>query len=209
MTNFINENATALEARAYVGFYKPCFDKKHWQVKMLGELPSNVLLGIAHCFGKPGKQTLALAMCLRECGASDAHICYASSGFDGLTRSQNNFKGSLEKAGLIRRNMAAPRNAMNHTVYQYDLTAKGEAFVKRILAGTAKAAEFVKVQPAAKAAEPVKVQPATKAPAKAKAASKPRRAKAPKPVEVPALPIESMVAELQANAFNPTIETTH
>lgn len=106
---------------------------KGWQVKQLGPKPTDELLGTAHAFGRPGKQSLALAMAMRDCGVTANQIIMACGA------PQNNHRRGLIAEGLFKREMVAP-NAQGHTVYKVVITAKGVSASKRYSEATAKAA---------------------------------------------------------------------
>jgi len=137
-------------------FYKPMF--RSWQAKHLGPQPTDEMLERAHAFGRPGKQSLALAMTMRPEGATAGQIVQACGA------PQNNHRRHVVEKGWFKREPASA-SAEGHTVYKVTLSKKGEAKLATV---TAKAAAD-----ADKAGEaPVK---ATKGKVKAKAT---KRAKA-------------------------------
>ena len=147
----------------YGGFFKA------WQVKLLGPKPTEAMLDTIHKLGaRPGKQALANAMALRECGVTGSQIVIACG-----APQLNKMRGFISD-GLLKRE-AVPA-AGNHTVYKLTLTAKGAARTK---AAEAKSANVAK-------------------PAKAKAAPKPRRAKPAKVTEAPAPVATAEAAEANA-----------
>jgi hypothetical protein len=143
-------------------YYAPFF--KGWSVKQLGEKPTAEMLTTAGYFGRPGKQTLALAMAMRPEGVTAAQIIMACGA------PQNNHRTAEITAGHFKREPHAP-DAKGHTVYKVTLTAKGtkraETIAKRLAEAEANAAAGEK--PKAKAAkggtrrkprQPKAVQPA-------------------------------------------------
>lgn len=112
-------------------FYAPYF--KAWPVKQLGPRPSDQQLETAHAFGRPGKQSLAVAMSLRDGGVTGGQVvmvCHAP---------QNNHRIALVKAGLFKRDTSVPKADGLHTVYKLVLTPKGETAMKRRAEAEAKA----------------------------------------------------------------------
>jgi len=139
----------------HAGWYTNTF--KAWQAKQLGPKPTADMLATVHGLGlRPGKQALANAMALRDCGVSGAQIVMAC-GAPQLNRMRG-----LISDGHVKRE-AVPPNELGHAVYKITLTPKG---AKRV-AGTAKAADKAAVSGDTNAAKP----------AKAKRTSKPRKAK--------------------------------
>lgn len=141
--------------------YAPQF--KAWS-KQLGNKPTAELLETAHCFGRAGKQSLALAMAMRTEGVTAGQIVMACGA------PQNNHRRDVIAAGWFKRDMNVPANDAGHTVYQIKLTPKGEAEAKKrreALAATAVDGEAVtKAKPAkvkAKKAAKGKTKVATKA----------------------------------------------
>lgn len=121
---------------------------KNWQAKQLGNKPSDALLATAHAFGRPGKQSLALAMAMRPEGVTGSQIVMVAGA------PQNNHRRGLIEGGLFKREAAAP-NEQGHTVYKITLTAKGTAAMKRAAEVAAKAALAgdTEVKPKAKKAK--------------------------------------------------------
>src|SRR4029077_19763373 len=142
--------------------YKP--QLKAWQGKLLGQKPGNDLLAVAHQFGRPGKQSLALAMALRPEGVTGSQVNIACGA------PQNNHRVKLIRAKYFAR-VATPANELNHTVYKIELTAKGKAKVDKPVADPPQGAAT---------------------PAKPKAVKKPKAKKAPK-VEVPEVVPAAMI----------------
>lgn len=138
---------------------------KVWS-KQLGGKPTAELLETAHCFGRPGKQSLALAMAMRSEGVTAGQIIMACGA------PQNNHRRDVIAAGWFKRDMNAAPNDAGHTVYKINLTPKGEVEMKKRVA----AAEATAL-PGDKPAKPAK-----------KATSKPKASKKgkAKPVETPA-----------------------
>jgi hypothetical protein len=100
--------------------------------KQLGSKPTEAHLSLAHVFGRPGKQSLAVALALRNGGVTGAQIKLASSLVDGKATPQLNHMRDLIAAKLFTREAGAG--------YCLTLAPKGQQFVD--LHG-AKAAEKV------------------------------------------------------------------
>ncbi len=126
---------------------------KGWRASVTGDKPTDTQLHAAHALGcRPGKQAFALAMTLRDAGATGSQIVVACGA------PQNNKRRDLIAKGLLKRlPMATGDNG--HSVYRVEVTAKGTARI----AAYDKAAVDAAVQGSAK---PVKA----KAKRKAKAA---------------------------------------
>jgi hypothetical protein len=104
---------------------------KSWNVKALGPKPTAEMLANIHGLqARPGKQALACAMALRDCGVTAGQIVIACG-----APQLNKMRGFITDA-LLKRLPVAP-SAEGHTVYKLELTAKGKQRVER----TAKAAE--------------------------------------------------------------------
>jgi hypothetical protein len=114
-------------------------------------------LALAHVFGRPGKQSMAVAMALRDGGVTGKQIKGAAALFDGKPTPQLNHMRDLISEKLFTRE-AVPG------AYVITLAPKGQQFVD--LHG-AKAAAKVE----AKVAKVAKAKPAK--------ASKPRKAAKP------------------------------
>lgn len=144
---------------------------KSWQVKQLGPKPTADMLASIHGLGaRPGKQALASAMALRDCGVTAGQIVIACG-----APQLNKMRGFITDA-LLKRLPVSP-SAEGHTVYKLELTAKGNQRIARadkVAADKAAAGETKADKPVAKAAG--KAKGAAKVKAKAKA----------KPVETPA-----------------------
>lgn len=102
---------------------------KVWS-KQLGGKPTAELLETAHCFGRPGKQSLALAMAMRAEGVTAGQIIMACGA------PQNNHRRDVIAAGWFKRDMNQPESPAGHTVYKINLTPKGEAEAKKRVAAT-------------------------------------------------------------------------
>jgi hypothetical protein len=118
---------------------------KRWQVKTMGQRPTDEMLTTAAHFakGKPGKFALCLAMALRPEGVTAAEMVNA------VGDPKHNVRRELIKQKLItyldgEGNVLGPdghyTNAAGHRVYHVGLTAKGTAFIDRQVARAAKAA---------------------------------------------------------------------
>lgn len=135
-----------------------------WGVKLHGPKPTNDHLTVAHAFGRPGKQTMALAMMLRPEGATATQIKQVSALFDG------NPTPHFNKARELVTGMYFTREA-TPGAFTLKLAPKGVAFIKNKQAGT------TPVEPKAKpvkATDTPKVKPArVRKPRPAKPANKP------------------------------------
>ena len=133
--------------------YKPVLS--NWPVKVLGPRVTVEQLAAAHALGcRPGMQALAIAMCMREGGASNAQQVTACSLNWGSSGTHHNKRKALVTTKLLA-NVSMPDNETGHTVYKVALTDKGKGKL-------------------ATATEPQAVVPkASTKPAKAKKADKP------------------------------------
>jgi len=165
---------------------------KSWNVKALGPKPTAEMLASIHGLqARPGKQALACAMALRDCGVTAGQIVIACG-----APQLNKMRGFITDA-LLKRLPVAP-SPEGHTVYKLELTAKGKQRVER----TAKAAEAKVDAGKADAAE----KPAKAKPVKAKAATKAaRKAKVKAAVAVRA--DETATGEVVTAAEMPAVET--
>lgn len=125
-----------------------------WASKLHGPQPTEAQLATAHGFGRPGKQSMAIAMMLRDGGASGHQIKQVSALFDGNPTPHLNKARELIAGGSFNREPG--------TGYKLTLTPKGQAWLDKHAAGAG--ATVVAATPA-------------------KAASKPRKAKG-KPAKV-------------------------
>lgn len=132
---------------------------KSWNIKHLGAKPTAEMLATIHGLqARPGKQALACAMALRDCGVTAGQIVMACG-----APQLNKMRGFITDA-LLKRLPVAP-SAEGHTVYKLELTAKGKQRVER----TAKALEAKAAAGEADTADkPVKAKAAVKAARKAK-----------------------------------------
>lgn len=143
----------------------------------LGRKPSEADLALAHVFGRPGKQSMAVAMALREGGVTGAQVKLASSLFDGKATPQLNHMRDLLAAKLFTREAVSGK-------YVITLAPKGQQFVD--LHG-AKAAEKVTGTD-----KPVKKAVKAKGKGKGKKATPVAAAETPAPE---ALPVNEAPAE--------------
>ena len=155
---------------------------KAWP-KQVGPKPTAEALDTIHKLGaRPGKQALANALMLRECGVTGGQIVMACGA------PQLNKMRDFVAKGLAKR-VPISNSVEGHTVYKLELTAKGLKRIETVKALAVKAAE----------GEPAK-------PAKAK-----RKAKATKVTEAPAdiggvdaeraaMPVEAPAADIQPQA---------
>lgn len=142
-----------------------------WSKAELGVKPSEAQLSLAHVFGRPGKQSLAVAMALREGGVTGSQIKAVSALVDGKPTPQLNHMRDLIKARMFTREAVTG-------AYALTLAPKGQQFVD--LHG-AKAAEKL----ALKADDAKPAKKATKAAGKAKGKRKPAEATTVAPAETP------------------------
>ena len=147
-----------------------------WSKADLGKMPSEAQLSLAHVFGRPGKQSMAVAMALRDGGVTGAQIKLASSLFDGKATPQLNHMRDLITAKMFTREPVSG-------AYVITLAPKGQQFVD--LHG-------------AKAAAKVEAKAPVAAKAKGKAKRKPATPAAPAetPVNEAPAPVEGQPAEL-------------
>ena len=124
-----------------------------WSKADLGKAPTEAQLALAHVFGRPGKQSMAVAMALRDGGVTGQQIKLASALFDGKATPQLNHMRDLIAAKQFER-LPVPG------AYALVIAPKGQQFVD--LHG-AKAAT-VEAKPVAKAAKASKPRKAVKAP---------------------------------------------
>lgn len=156
------------------GWYGDFF--KVW-AKQHGPKPSADQLDAMHCLGlKPGKQALACAMALRDCGVTGPQIVLACG-----APQLNRMRGLIDDK-LVARLPASPDavQGKTHTVYKLVITPKGQ---KRI--------DTKRAQLAAGEAE---AQGQVTTPAKVKRTSK--AAKPSKRASADSLPVVSPVAEV-------------
>lgn len=146
---------------------------KGWQAKQLGPKPTADMLASIHNLGaRPGKQALASAMALRDCGVTAGQIVIACG-----APQLNKMRGFITDALLKR--VAVPPSSEGHTVYKLEVTAKGKQRIERTVKAKAKA----DTDGAAQAEKPAK------AASKAKGEAKPRKpAKVTEPVTAPSVP---------------------
>lgn len=138
---------------------------KSWQVKLLGPKPTSEQLASVHNLkAKPGKQALATAMALRDCGVTNPQIMIACG-----NPQLNKMKGFVTDALLKR--IPVPPTAEGHKVYKLEITPKGRQRIARSeqadqkLDAAGKVVEADEKQPAKR---PSKAKGAPKAKAKAK-----------------------------------------
>ena len=127
-----------------------------WSKVDHGVKPTEAQLALAHVFGRPGKQSLAVAMALRDGGVTGKQIKLASSLFDGKATPQLNHMRDLIAAKQFTREPVAG-------AYALTLAPKGQQFVDlhgAKAAAKVEAAAPVKAKPV-KAAKPRKVKAAT------------------------------------------------
>ena len=150
--------------------------------KAAGPRVTEAQLATAHAFGRPGKQTLAVAMRLREKGATAGEVLAAVEALFNVPggRPQNNFSKALVAAGYFSRDPATMLRD-GATCYRFTLAPKGQSFID---------GHGVKAQ--GKASD--------KGKATAKAARKPRAAKAP---AKPEAAVEAVTAPEAAPANEP------
>lgn len=137
---------------------------KSWNVKALGPKPTAEMLANIHGLqARPGKQALACAMALRDCGVTAGQIVIACG-----APQLNKMRGFITDA-LLKRLPVAP-SPEGHTVYKLELTAKGKQRVERTAKAAEKAVEAGQAETAEKPvkAKVIKPKAAVKAARKAK-----------------------------------------
>ena len=112
-----------------------------WSKGELGKAPSEAQLALAHVFGRPGKQSMAVAMALRDGGVTGQQIKLASALFDGKATPQLNHMRDLIAAKQFER-LPVPG------AYALKIAPKGQQFVD--LHGAKAAAVEPKAEPSAK-----------------------------------------------------------
>lgn len=138
----------------------------------LGKQPTEAQLATAHVFGRPGKQSFAVAMALRDGGVSGSQIKTASALFDGKATPQLNHMRANIGAGLFER-LPVPG------VYAVKVTKNGQRFIDQYGKAGNKPTE---AKPVKAAAKPVKAPKANKAKGKVTEAPAPAvTATAPQP----------------------------
>ena len=138
-----------------------------WSSSELGKKPTEAELSLAHVFGRPGKQSLAVALALRDGGVTGAQIKAVSALVDGKPTPQLNHMRDLIKARLFTREAVTG-------AYALTLAPRGQQFVD--LHGAMAAAKL--------AGKAEKAKPAKQA---RKVAGKPKGEG--KPVEVTTQPV--------------------
>ena len=122
-----------------------------WSSSELGKKPTEAELSLAHVFGRPGKQSLAVALALRDGGVTGAQIKAVSALVDGKPTPQLNHMRDLIRARLFTREAVTG-------AYALTLAPKGQQFVD--LHGAMAAAKLArKVASEAKPAKPVTETP--------------------------------------------------
>ena len=120
----VTQRKQQMSNKDVTGHYTNFF--KNWQVKTLGPKPTMEQLDAIHKLGaRAGKQALASAMSLRDCGVTGGQIIIACG-----APQLNKMRGFVTD-GLLKRE-AAPKTEAGHTVYKMTLTAKGNAKVKGV-----------------------------------------------------------------------------
>ncbi len=138
---------------------------KAWQSKQLGPKPTAEMLATIHNLGaRPGKQALAIAMSLRDCGVTNSQIVIACG-----APQLNKMRGLITDAYLKRE--AVPPSPEGHTVYKLTLTGKGKQRVERSVKAADKAAEAGNAVDGDKPAKVKKAIGKARKPAKVKAAA--------------------------------------
>ena len=145
---------------------------KNWPTKLAGPKVTQAQLDTAHKLGcRAGKQALAMAMYLREGGASDGQVKAACIAGWGSSGSHHNKRRDMQGAGLVRNKNVGVADANGHKVYTIELTERGKARLTKVEAATAetkvakpakvKKAKAVKPETAPAPVEPVTVQAET------------------------------------------------
>src|ERR1700692_4104401 len=111
------------KANNVAGWYETVL--KGWVVKTLGPKPTAELFTQAHALGcRPGKQALAMAMYLREGGATDGQVKMACIIQWGSSGSHHNKRRDLVQAGFAK-SKPVVSDATGHKVYAITMTPKG------------------------------------------------------------------------------------
>jgi hypothetical protein len=84
----------------HIAFYTNVMQQ--WS-KPLGPKVTEAQLALAHVFGKPGKQSLVVAMALRDDGVTRGQMLQATALFDGKPTPQLNHMRALVNAKLLTR----------------------------------------------------------------------------------------------------------
>lgn len=147
---------------------------KSWQGKLVGPKPTADQLTTVHRLqARPGKQALAIAMGLRDCGVTGSQIVIACG-----APQLNKMRGFIDDK-LLKRLPAAP-DAKHHTVYKLELTAKGQARIDAAIKREAASAEAEKAPAETAKPKPAKKAGSSKLAKAVEAASKPKGARKPK-----------------------------
>ena len=142
-----------------------------WSKGELGKAPSEAQLALAHVFGRPGKQSMATAMALREGGVTGQQIKLASALFDGKATPQLNHMRDLIAAKQFER-LPVPG------AYALKIAPKGQQFVD-LHGAKAAAVQAPKAEPSAKSKRKVTRKAAVKAATEAAPAETPTSDVAP------------------------------
>jgi hypothetical protein len=111
------------KANNVTGWYETVL--KGWQAKALGPKPTAELFTQAHALGcRPGKQALAMAMYLRDGGATDGQVKMACIIQWGSSGSHHNKRRDIISAGFAKAKPVVS-DTQGHKVYAITLTAKG------------------------------------------------------------------------------------
>jgi len=169
------KNSNGNAAINHRGYYSNVW--ANWSTKALGPQPTNDQLGTIHGLkARPGKQALANAMALRDCGVTGAQIKGAVALIDGGANPQLNKMRSLVDSGML--SWVPMPNVGAGKVYRTKLTPLGAQMVK----GNAAATVHVTPTLAAKAPKVDKAPVTAKAPKSGPKPGRVSKAKA-KPVK--------------------------
>jgi hypothetical protein len=155
---------------------------KSWapKAKLVGPKPTAEQLATVHRLGaRPGKQAMAIAMGLRDCGVTGSQIVMVCG-----APQLNKMRGFVDDRLLKK--LPVPHDANGHVVYKLELTPKGQQRIDSALKREAAQLAAEQAEPAEKPVKAKATKKATKAPAKAKGASK-RKAKGDQPASTEAL----------------------
>jgi hypothetical protein len=135
---------------------------KSWQSKLVGPKPTADQLATVHRLGaRPGKQAMAIAMGLRDCGVTGSQIVIVCS-----APQLNKMRGFIDDRLLKR--LPAPHDAKGHTVYKLELTPKGQQRIDTVLKREAAQLAAEQATPAEKPVKAKGGKKAAKGPSKAK-----------------------------------------
>ena len=96
----------------HIAFYTNVMTQ--WAKADLGPKVTEAQLALAHVFGKPGKQSLVVAMALRDDGVTRGQMLGAAALFDGKPTPQLNHMRALVNAKLLTRQPVPGMRTLTH-----------------------------------------------------------------------------------------------